>query len=65
MLVSAVIHQEAKEAYYGGALWSLVQYASMGKSTFPSWSEVFQEERKEEEETAEEIMAKIVRDLKG
>ena len=65
VLICGEIEEYTQKAYFANVMWGILQYASMGKSTFPSWAEAFPAKEKVEEETAEEIMAKIVRDLKG
>lgn len=67
MLVIHEIEAAAHEAYMGNALWGIMQYASMGKSTFPTWGEAFPERRMEEEDkrTAEEIRGDVLRKLRG
>ena len=65
MLVGADAERDAKNAYYGSALWMLVQCATSGESTFPSWYDVFGKKKEAvKEETAEEIKDRIVRDLR-
>lgn len=62
-LLCRIVEVEAHKAYFASALWGLLQYASMGKSTLPTWSEAFPPEKREDELTADEIKEKVVRDL--
>lgn len=63
ILLCRMAEEEAHKAYFASGLWSLIQYASMGKSTFPTWSEAFPSAEREEPLTAKEIKEKVVRDL--
>ena len=63
MLVGADAQQDAKNAYYGSALWMLIQCATSGGSTFPSWHDMFGKKKEAVEETADEIKNRIIRDL--
>lgn len=66
MLMLHEIEAAAHEVYMGNALWGIMQYASMGKSTFPTWSEVFAEKLVEDDKrTAEEIKGDVLRKLRG
>ncbi|MGN1369944.1 MAG: hypothetical protein ACI4WX_13825 [Aristaeellaceae bacterium] len=64
VLIADGIRHQSQTAYFAGALWSLLQYASHGDSTFPAWGEVFPDRKRDEEETAEEIKARIIREMR-
>ena len=65
LLICHEAENMAHKVYFANALWGILQYASMGKSTFPGWADVFHERRREDEESAEEIKKRIVRELRG
>ena len=65
VLVGNDMVQEAKHAYFGSALWRIIQFLAQGNSTFPSWSDMFDRKKTpEKEQTADEIKAQIIRDLR-
>lgn len=64
MLICTEAEMEAHLSYIGSALYGLLQYASQGKTEFPSWGEAFPpQNREQEEETADDILKKLVREL--
>ena len=65
MLICSDMEERTHKAYFGNLLWSILQYASMGKSNFPKWEDAFPVRRREDDESAEDIKKKIVRELRG
>jgi hypothetical protein len=66
VLVGNDVAQEAKYAYYGSALWRIIQYMTQGESTFPSWSDMFEKKKHaEKKETADEIKNRLIRKMRG
>lgn len=65
MLLCHAVEQEAHTAYFASALWSVIQYASMGKSTFPTWSEAFPPHREDDNATEQDIKNNILQRLEG
>ena len=65
LLLCAEMERDAKAAYSANALWMIIQYLSMGKSTLPPFHEAFpRHERREPEPTAQEIIDGLVRKLR-
>lgn len=64
-LVGADAVQDAKNAYFGSALWRIIQYLAGGESSFPSWQDVFDKKKHtQKKETADEIKSKIIREMR-
>lgn len=63
VLVGSEAVHDAKCAYYGSALWTILQAMTSGESSFPTWHDMF-DKKKEKEQTADEIKNKILRDLR-
>lgn len=65
VLIQNDIDHEAQNAYFGSALWSILQYLAHGESQFPRWSDLFEQNKREEKkETADEIKNRIVREMR-
>lgn len=64
LLMCAEAEEESKRAYFGNALWLVIQYASMGKSSYPQYGEIFGRQEKDER-SAGEIIGDILKKLGG
>lgn len=64
LLICAGMEELAHKAYFANLLWMILQCASMGKSTFPSWADAFPARRQDEDETAEDIKTRLIRELR-
>jgi len=64
MLLRALSREEAKQAYYGTLLWSLLSCVVSGDNPLPQWQELFGRREPRKEETAEEIKARIVEKMR-
>lgn len=64
LLICAAIEERAHKMYFGNLLWTILQFASQGNSSFPNWADAFPERKREEVETAADIKKRIVRKLR-
>ena len=65
ILIGNDVEQDTKYAYFGSALWRIVQFLARGESSFPTWFDMFDHKKHaEKEQTADDIKKKVIRDLR-